>query len=193
MSVGLQRLREDADAIRKGAIDKGEDPALVDRRSSSTPRRARSSATATAQGRAQRRVEGDRRGDQGRRQPDGPEVAELRAAVDGRRRIAAIDTELADVEAQVEDLLLRIPNPPTPTSRSVARRPTSPSAPGASSSRDQPLDGESARAPAGPTWRRKPHWEIAEALDIIDLPRGAKIAGSGFPSTRAPGPRSSAR
>ena len=30
MSVGLQRLREDADAIRKGAIDKGEDPALVD-------------------------------------------------------------------------------------------------------------------------------------------------------------------
>ena len=31
MSVGLQRLRDDADAIRKGAVDKGEDPALVDR------------------------------------------------------------------------------------------------------------------------------------------------------------------
>ena len=30
MSVGLQRLREEPDAIRKGAIDKGEDPALVD-------------------------------------------------------------------------------------------------------------------------------------------------------------------
>ena len=31
VSVGLQRLREEPDAIRKGAIDKGEDPALVDR------------------------------------------------------------------------------------------------------------------------------------------------------------------
>ncbi len=30
MSVGLQRLRDEPDVIRKGAIDKGEDPALVD-------------------------------------------------------------------------------------------------------------------------------------------------------------------
>ena len=31
MSVGLQRLREDADTIRDGAVRKGEDPALIDR------------------------------------------------------------------------------------------------------------------------------------------------------------------
>ena len=31
MSVGLQRLREDADTIRNGAAAKGEDPSLVDR------------------------------------------------------------------------------------------------------------------------------------------------------------------
>ena len=31
MSVGLQRLREDAETIRDGAIRKGEDPALIDR------------------------------------------------------------------------------------------------------------------------------------------------------------------
>ena len=31
MSVGLQRLRDDSDAIRKGAVDKGEDPTIVDR------------------------------------------------------------------------------------------------------------------------------------------------------------------
>jgi seryl-tRNA synthetase len=31
VSVGLQRLREEPDAIRKGAVDKGEDPAVVDR------------------------------------------------------------------------------------------------------------------------------------------------------------------
>jgi len=27
----------------------------------------------------------------------------------------------------------------------------------------------------------RPHWELGEALGILDLPRGAKVAGSGFP------------
>ena len=30
MSVGAQRLREDAERVRQGAIDKGEDPSIVD-------------------------------------------------------------------------------------------------------------------------------------------------------------------
>jgi seryl-tRNA synthetase len=56
---------------------------------------------------------------------------------------------------------------------------------------DVPVTGEvGADAPAGgATWRRKPHWELAEALDIIDLPRGAKIAGSGFPVYKGLGAR----
>ena len=41
----------------------------------------------------------------------------------------------------------------------------------------------------GTTWERKPHWEIGEALDIIDNPRGAKIAGSGFPVYKGAGSR----
>jgi seryl-tRNA synthetase len=35
----------------------------------------------------------------------------------------------------------------------------------------------------------KPHWEIAERLGLIDLPRGAKIAGSGFPLFTGDGAR----
>jgi seryl-tRNA synthetase len=35
----------------------------------------------------------------------------------------------------------------------------------------------------------KPHWEIAEALGILDLARGAKIAGSGFVVFRGAGAR----
>ena len=31
MSVGLQRLREEPDVLRRGAVDKGEDPSVVDR------------------------------------------------------------------------------------------------------------------------------------------------------------------
>ena len=54
---------------------------------------------------------------------------------------------------------------------------------------EQPLVGETgADAPAGAaTWRRRPHWEIGAALDIIDNPRGAKIAGSGFPVYKGAG------
>ena len=39
MSVGSQRLREDADRVRQGAIDKGEDPAIVDRALAADERR----------------------------------------------------------------------------------------------------------------------------------------------------------
>ena len=27
----------------------------------------------------------------------------------------------------------------------------------------------------------RPHWELGERLGILDLPRGAKLSGSGFP------------
>ena len=93
---------------------------------------------------------------------------------------------------RVEDLLLRIPNPADPDvpiggeEANVTVRTWGELLPA-----EQPRDGEvGADAPAGgPMWRRKPHWEIAEALDIIDLPRGAKIAGSGFPVYKGSGSR----
>ena len=54
---------------------------------------------------------------------------------------------------------------------------------------DQPLVGEvGADAPAGgETWPRRPHWELGEALGILDLARGAKISGSGFPVYKGAG------
>ncbi len=33
----------------------------------------------------------------------------------------------------------------------------------------------------------KPHWELGEALGILDLANGAKVAGSGFPILRGMG------
>ena len=38
-------------------------------------------------------------------------------------------------------------------------------------------------------WERKPHWEIAEQLGMIDLAAGAKVTGSGFPLYRGAGSR----
>jgi seryl-tRNA synthetase len=194
MSVGLQRLREDADAIRKGAIDKGEDPGIVDQALAADARRRELLGDGDRL-KAERNAASKEIGSaiKNGARPDGPEVADLRRrSVEAGEQIASIDRELADVEAQVEDLLLRIPNPADPDvpiggeEANVTVRTWGELLPA-----DQPVTGEvGADAPqGGATWRRKPHWEIAETLDIIDLPRGAKIAGSGFPVYKGLGSR----
>ncbi|MFI5200155.1 MAG: serine--tRNA ligase [Candidatus Limnocylindrales bacterium] len=192
MSVGLQRLREDGEAIRQGAIDKGEDPGLVD---------------AALAGDARRRellAEGDRL--KGERNiasrsiadairagaaPDGAETLALRdQSTAAGERIRAIDAELAEVEASVNDLLLRIPNPADPDipvggeEANVTIREWGEQLP-----RRQPLIGEvGADAPlGGPDWERRPHWEVGAGLGLFELERGAKIAGSGFPVYRGLG------
>src|SRR5439155_16485456 len=101
-----------------------------------------------------------------------------------------IERELAAAEAQVEDPRLRIPHPAVPDvpvggeEANVTVRTWGEQLP-----RSQPAEGEvGADASArGATWERRPHWELAEALDIIDLRRGAKIAGSGFPVYKGAG------
>jgi seryl-tRNA synthetase len=192
MSVGLQRLREDADTIRRGAVDKGEDPAIVDRALELDTRRR----TLLGEGdalKAERNATSKQVGEaiKDGATPTGPEVAALKAAsVEAGRKIEAIDAELATVEAEVEQLLLRIPNPADPEvpvggeEANVTVRTWGELLP-----LDQPVVGEvGADAPVGgATWRRRPHWEIATELDIIDNPRGAKIAGSGFPVYKGAG------
>jgi seryl-tRNA synthetase len=192
MSVGLQRLRDDADTIRRGAVDKGEDPAIVDRTLELDIRRR----TLLGEGdalKAERNTTSKQVGEaiKGGAAPDGPEVATLKAAsVEAGRKIEAIDAELATVEAEIEELLLRIPNPADPDvpiggeDANVTVRTW-----GELLSVDEPTVGEiGADAPAGgSTWHRRPHWEIATDLDIIDNPRGAKIAGSGFPVYKGAG------
>ncbi len=80
-------------------------------------------------------------------------------------RIAGLDLELRELEAELERKALFVPNLPLPE------------LPDGDARQNQIVRawGEPARA-GGP-----PHWEIAEALGILDLARGAKLAGSGFP------------
>lgn len=168
MSIGLQRLREEPDRIRQGAIDKGDDPGLVDRALELDSRRrtlvASSDALKATRNDASRRIgEAIRSG----AAADGSEVAALKAeSAATADRIASLDAELAAVQADLDDAMLRIPNPADP---------------------DVPVGGEEANVTVR-TWGeplargdRRPHWEIAEALGLIDNARGAKVAGSGFP------------
>ena len=194
MSVGLQRLREDAATVRQGAIDKGEDASLVDEALAADGRRrellAEGDRLKAERNQASKAVgEAVRRG----ADPNGPEVAALKAtSVGAGERIAAIDAELAVVEERLDDLLVRIPNPADPDvpvggeEANVTVREWGTQLP-----RLQPLGGDvGADATAGEaTWERRPHWEVGERLRILELERGAKITGSGFPVYRGFGAR----
>ena len=116
MSVGLQRLRDEPDRIRDGAIRKGEDPALVDRALELDGERRRLLGESEAL-KAERNAASKRIGEaiKAGAAPDGPEAADLRAASTAAgERIRELDAALAEVEAELDDLLLRIPNPPDP-------------------------------------------------------------------------------
>ena len=192
MSVGLQRLREDAPAIRQGAIDKGEDPSIVDRALAADTRRRELLAEGD-QLKAERKTASKAIGGVIRAgaDPNGPETLALKArSTAAGSRISAIDAELATVEATVEDLLLRIPNPAdldVPVGGEEAN--VTIRTWGEQLPRVQPLSGEvGADAPAGgPSWERQAHWDVAAGLNIFELERGAKIAGSGFPVYRGLG------
>jgi seryl-tRNA synthetase len=104
-------------------------------------------------------------------QPADAMIAESR---ENGEKIKAREGQVVEEQARRDELLLKIPNVPLP------------------------------EVPAGPeennvvvkTWGEprdsagvKPHWEIAEALGVLDLARGAKIAGSGFIVFRGMGAR----
>jgi seryl-tRNA synthetase len=190
MSVGLQRLREEPEVIRKGALDKGEDAGLVDAALALDGRRR--ALLSEADGlKAERNSASKQIGEaiRGGVAPTGPEVAELRAAsVAAGERITALDAEISAVETQLEEALLRIPNPADPDvpvgdeSRNVTVRTWGEQLP-----RLVPLSGEVGADASTETWERLAHWDVAERLGIFDLERGAKITGSGFPVYRGAG------
>jgi seryl-tRNA synthetase len=97
--------------------------------------------------------------------------ADVRAIGD---QIAALDAELRDVEAELEKAMLQIPNVPCPAI---------PTGPDASANRVARVVGEP------PAFGFKPldHIALGEKLGIFDLPRGAKLTGSGFPLLLGPG------
>ncbi|PYO41376.1 MAG: serine--tRNA ligase [Gemmatimonadetes bacterium] len=94
----------------------------------------------------------------------------LPAAVTAKRRelgtqVAELEDQLKSVEADLERKALFVPNLPLP----------------------ELPDGDASHNAIVRTWGEpaprggKPHWEIGAALGILDLERGAKLAGSGFP------------
>src|SRR6266513_5115399 len=83
--------------------------------------------------------------------------------------IEALESELKQIEATLEAKALFVPNLPLP---------------------DVPDEQTTLRSWGTPAPKGgQPHWEIAEKLGILDLPAGAKLAGSGFPVLMGAGAR----
>ena len=89
-------------------------------------------------------------------------------------KIESLEAELKDVEARLRDHLLNIPNIP---------HEDSPDGPDESGNVTVRQSGE----PPTLDFEPKPHWDIGEALGIIDFERGTKLAGSRFYILRGAG------
>ena len=99
-------------------------------------------------------------------------ILEMREVGD---RISELDATIASADEEIEALLLGIPNTPF----------------------DELSEGDEDHnvvqachgSPATFDFEPRPHWELGEALGILDLARGAKVSGSGFPVLVAGGAR----
>lgn len=165
--LDIRRIREEPDEVRARLAVRG-DPALdvaIDR--------------VLDLDESRRRLVGDVDSMRARRNEVSPRVASLKR--EGRHdeaealivemrvlgdRLAEREAALGALDEELEASLMDIPNTPAP---------------------DVPPGGET-DAVVVREWgaepepaERRAHWELGESLGILDLPRGAKITGSGFP------------
>ena len=89
--------------------------------------------------------------------------------------VKTLDARLRDVEADLDRVGLLVPNPPLPEVPEGD----------ASANRVVRAWGDPPKLAFPP----RPHWELGERLGLFDLPRGAKLSGSGFPLFQGAGAR----
>jgi seryl-tRNA synthetase len=172
--IDLKRLRQDPEGSRASLLRR-RDPALaglvdelleLDRRRREILVRVetlKAERNAASEEVAQRKRRGESADDL---------MARLKASSEEVKRL---DAELRDVDAALDQRALSVPNFPL----------------------DALPDGDASANRVVRQWQDmpnlgftpKPHWELGAALGILDLPAGAKIAGSGFPLLRGQGAR----
>ncbi|HEU4570177.1 MAG TPA: serine--tRNA ligase [Gemmatimonadales bacterium] len=164
--IDIKRLRQDPDGVRAALARRG-DPSLDQAVDAllALDRRRRELLTAAEALKAERNAMSDEVARKKKaKEPADELLATLKASGE---RVKALDAEVKEVDEALERRLLEVPNLPLP---------------------DVP-DGDASHNVVRRTWGTapafgftpRPHWELGAALGILDLPRGAKLAGSGFP------------
>ena len=157
-------LRRNPDLVREGISRKGLDPALVDAFLDADAKwRTVKGELETVQ------AEGNRVAKsigalmaQGKKDEADAAKAESKAM---KERTPGLEAEAREAEAALRKVELDLPNLPHE------------SVPAGLTEEENVVVREWGTKPEGTF---TPHWEIAERLSLLDLPRGAKISGSGF-------------
>jgi seryl-tRNA synthetase len=172
--LDIKLIRENPDAVRQGlAARKAEadiDGLLrldADRRTAITEAEDLKQARNTAS----KKIGGLMK--EGRRDEAEAAKEEVRLIGD---RIAELDEQIRELDEKILNILLFIPNMPHTS---------------------VPIGESEADNPVVRTWGEvktfdfdiKPHWDICEALKLVDFERGTKITGSGFPVYTGQGAR----
>ncbi len=170
--LDIRTIREETERVRAGCRAKGIDVDLDAILALDVERRRLVRETEELQ-----RERNLRSQEIGARKKAGEDVqavaTEVRAIGD---RIRTGEAEIRDLEARLHDALLTVPNLPDP------------SVPVGRTADDNVVVREGGAEPAH-EFPPRPHWEIGEALDILDFERGVKVTGSGFPVYKGLGAR----
>ncbi len=158
--LSLELIRKDPNFVAKALARRGEEQPIdeiqvldIQRRTLQAKAdmlRARRNRTSRAIG----RMSGDR----------APLIAEMRQV---GRQLSALDKEHEEIQAKLHQLLLGLPNIPQSD------------VPDGEGEDDNVVIRTWGDIPAF-DFLPKPHWDLGELLGVIDLPRGAKLAGSRF-------------
>ncbi|MBM3888051.1 MAG: serine--tRNA ligase, partial [Verrucomicrobia bacterium] len=163
--LDIKLIRDNPDAVRQRLAARGRgDEAQVDRVLALNERRRKLVSESDALKARRNAVSKEI----GALKAKGVDTSEKMAAMrDVGDRITALDRDIAAADDEQRAILLTIPNLPhssVPTGKDAA---------------DNPEVRRWGHKPEF-AFKPKPHWEIGEALDILDFPRAAKISGSGF-------------
>jgi seryl-tRNA synthetase len=172
--IDLKLFRQDPEACRR-ALLRRQDPALPEAldRLADLERRWRAALAESEGLKAERNAANEEVAKRKRaKEPADDLLARLK---ESGERGKQLDAQVKSIEQELEQVALGIPNLPHP---------------------DVPDGGEadnrvvrSWSTPRTFDFTPKPHWDIGEALKLFDLPRGAKLSGSGFPLFTGSGAR----
>lgn len=168
--LDLKFIRENFDLVRKGTEAKGLTVNLGQILSLDERRRA-----LVKEGDELKAVRNKVSAEVGRLKREQKDASSAIAEMDDvKGRIQSIDRELRDLETTLSELLLSVPNVPHP------------SVPLGSTPADNKEISRWGEMPEV-DFPLKPHWELAEKLDIVDFGRGSKVTGAGFPFYKGKG------
>jgi len=161
--LDLKFIRENTDIVREAIRNKGE-KADLDLLLSLDQKR-RSLLSQADELKHQRNVVSEEIARMKKEKQDpGEQIEKMRKVAD---QIDTLDGELRQLEEKINHLLLSIPNIPHP------------SVP-IGSDEDSNVVIKTWDQPPRFDFEPRPHWELGQILGILDLPKAAKVAGSGF-------------